>query len=168
VIFTRTAAAMMEQRMVLKQKIEQCELHLDRLNYAFSKIKSYYPFDAEHFPLKNYDDLAYLDMFTGRFAKLQDYMGEKLFPEVLNVMTNTNQSLSYIDTLNILEKNYLLESGKRWRDLRDLRNKIAHEYPNCYTEQCRTLNQIMDSFSYLENTLNTIKIKLKELEIDSQ
>ncbi len=154
--------------MILKQKIEQCELHLERMNFAFLKIKSYYPFDEKHFPLKNYTDLAYLDMFTGRFAKLQDYMGEKLFPEVLKVLANTNESLSYIDMLNALEKNYLLESAKKWRDLRDLRNKIAHEYPNCYGEQCKNLNQIMESFSYLESTLNTIKIKLKQLEIDSQ
>ncbi|MDP4840365.1 MAG: hypothetical protein NWR43_02135 [Alphaproteobacteria bacterium] len=152
--------------MILKSKIEQCELHLDRLNFAFSKIKSYYPFDAKHFPLKNYDDLAYLDMFTMRFAKLQDYMGEKLFPAVLNVLGNTHESLSYIDTLNALEKNHILESAAKWKDIRNLRNKISHEYPNCYEEQCRTLNQIMDSFHYLENTLNTIKIKL--IEIDSQ
>ena len=149
---------------VVKQKIEQCELHLDRLNFAFSKIKSYYPFEEEHFPLKNYDDLAYLDMFTTRFSKLQDYMGEKLFPSVLEVLGNTHESLSYIDILNALEKYYILESSMKWRDLRDLRNKIAHEYPNSYAEQCRNLNKIMNSFPYLEKTLNTIKGKLEEYE----
>jgi hypothetical protein len=152
--------------MILKQKIEQCELDLDRLNFAFSKIKSYYPFDEKHFPLKDYNFLAYLDMFTMRFAKLQDCMGEKLFPSVLNILGNTHESLSYIDTLNALEKNHILESAAKWKDLRNLRNKISHEYPNCYVEQCRTLNQIMDSFSYLESTLNMIKIKLKNIEID--
>jgi uncharacterized protein with HEPN domain len=150
--------------MILKQKIEQCEFHLDRLNFAFSKIKPYYPFEEKHFPLKCYEDIAYLDMFTTRFAKLQDYMGEKLFPAVLNVLGNTHESLSYIDILNALEKNHILESAIKWRDLRNLRNKIAHEYPNSYAEQCRTLNKIMDSFSYLENTLNTIKTKLEEYE----
>lgn len=152
--------------MILKHKIEQCELHLDRLNFAFSKIKPYYPFDAKHFPLKNYDDLAFLDMFAMRFAKLQDYMGEKLFPAVLDILGNTHESLSYIDTLNALEKNHILESAAKWKALRDLRNKVSNEYPNCYEEQCKTLNQIMDSFSYLENTLNTIKIKLQHVEME--
>ena len=61
--------------MILKQKIAQCELHLERLNFAFSKIKYYYPFNERIFPLTNYE-VAYIDMFTGRFAKLQDDMGE--------------------------------------------------------------------------------------------
>ncbi len=80
--------------MILKQKLEVCDLHLNRLNLAFEKIKKYYPFEESHFPLANADDVAYLDMFTTRFAKLQDYMGEKVFPAVLDILGNTRESFS--------------------------------------------------------------------------
>lgn len=153
--------------MILKQKLALCDLHLDRLKIAFDKIKYLYPFKESDFPLKNTDDLAYFDMFTTRFAKLQDYMGEKLFPAVIDILGNTHETLSYIDILNTLEKNRLLESASKWRHLRNLRNKISHEYPDSYTEQCDTLNEIVRSFSYLENTLNQIKNELKKYECTS-
>jgi hypothetical protein len=150
--------------MLLKEKLEICDLHLNRLNVAFQKIKKYYPFNENKFPLENYEDLAFLDMFTGRFAKLQDYMGEKLFPEVLIIFGNTNQTLSYIDILNNLEKNGILESVKKWRELRELRNKISHEYPSSYKEQCETLNKIVDDFPYLEEVINKIKAEIEIYE----
>lgn len=80
--------------MILKQKLEVCDLHLNRLNLAFEKIKKYYPFEESHFPLANADDLVYLDMCTPRFAKLQDSTGEKLFPAVLDVLDNTRDVAS--------------------------------------------------------------------------
>ncbi len=141
-----------------------CDLHLNRLNLAYEKIKKYYPFKEADFPLTTPDDLAYLDMFTTRFSKLQDYMGEKLFPVLVNVLGNTREYLSYIDILNVLEKNYVLESAAKWRELRNLRNKIAHEYPHTYKEYCETLNKIIDSFSYLEKVLTVIKSELAKHE----
>lgn len=150
--------------MILKKNIEVCDLHLNRLNIAYEKIKKYYPFKEEYFPLKNTDDLAYLDMFTTRFSKLQDYMGEKLFPAVVNILANTSESLSYIDILNKLEKNHILQSSMKWRELRDLRNKISHEYPDSNSEQCETLNKIFNSFAYMEMTLNIIKNELEKYE----
>lgn len=149
--------------MILTQRLEVCDLHLNRLNLAYERIKKYYPFKEKYFPLDNADNLAYLDMFTMRFSKLQDYMGEKLFPEVLNVLGNTHESLSYIDILNALEKNRVLESAAKWRELRNLRNKISHEYPNYYKEQCETLNKIMDSFLYLESVLTIVKSELAKI-----
>jgi uncharacterized protein with HEPN domain len=153
--------------VILKKNIEVCDLHLNRLNIAYEKIKKYYPFKEEYFPLKNTDDLAYLDMFTTRFSKLQDYMGEKLFPAVVNILANTSESLSYIDILNKLEKNHILQSSMKWRELRDLRNKISYEYPDSHSEQCETLNKIFNSFSYMEMTLNIIKNELKKYESTS-
>lgn len=154
---------MVNQEMILKKKLEVCDLHLARLNLAFARIKRYHPFKETHFPLRNIDDLAY-DMFTMRFSKLQDYMGEKLFPAVLDVLANTSESLSYIDTLNALEKNGILESAAKWREIRYLRNKISHEYPSSYREQCMTLNKIIEVFPYLESTLNVVKTELEKYE----
>ena len=151
--------------MILQQQLDVCDLHLSRLKLAYEKVKKYYPFKEDDFPLNDIDDLAYLDMFTTRFAKLQDYMGEKLFPILLEILGNTSRSLSYIDILNTLEKYHILESITRWRELQYLRSKISHEYPHIYLEQCVTLNKIIDSHSYLESTLNIIKSELRRYEL---
>lgn len=142
--------------MILKQKIEQCELHLERMKKAAEHIKHLYPFHEETFPLEKYEELTSLDMFTGRFAKLQDAMGESLFPEFLNFLGENVVNLSMIDRLNKLEKYQILESASKWKFLRDLRNGLSHEYPNSYRALATTLNKAFENYQYLEQTLEKI------------
>ena len=98
------------------------------------------------------EDLAFLELFTSRFSKLQDYMGENLFPAVLTFMGTDPNKLSMIDKLNKMEKYGLLESVDQWKNLRDVRNKWAHEYPNSYKIIAECLNDMMDKCGFLEKT----------------
>ena len=142
--------------MTLQQKIEQCQLHLDRIKQAADHIQYLYPFQKENFPLNKYEDLTSLDMFTGRFAKLQDTMGDSLFPEFLKFLGENVSSLSMIDRLNMLEKYFILESVTQWKFLRELRNILAHEYPNSYSILADTLNKVFENYHFLEQTLKKI------------
>ncbi|MBS0185087.1 MAG: hypothetical protein JSS34_01835 [Proteobacteria bacterium] len=142
--------------MVLKQKIEQCQLHLERMKQAAEHIRHLYPFQEKNFPLEKYEDLTSLDMFTGRFAKLQDTMGEGLFLEFLKFLGENVVNLSMIDRLNKLEKYKILESTAKWKYLRELRNDLSHEYPNSYSALVTTLNKIFQNYQYLEQTLEKI------------
>ncbi|MBI1954496.1 MAG: hypothetical protein HYS39_02685 [Proteobacteria bacterium] len=142
--------------MILKQKIEQCQLHLERMKQAAEHIRHLYPFQEEKFPLEKYEDLTSLDTFTGRFAKLQDAMGEGLFPEFLKFLGEDVSSLPMIDRLNKLEKYGVLQSVTQWKKLRDLRNDLAHEYPNSYASLVGTLNQVFENHKFLEKTLEKI------------
>ncbi len=143
-------------RDILKQKIEQCEMHLKRMQQAAQHIRYLYPFCEEKFPLEKYEDLTSLDMFTGRFSKLQDTMGEILFPEFLKFLGEDVFALSMIDRLNKLEKYGILESVTQWKNLRDLRNNLSHEYPNSYESLVKTLNQVFENYQFLEKTLENI------------
>jgi uncharacterized protein with HEPN domain len=143
--------------IVLAQKIEICDLHLFRMNQALDHIKHLYPFSKEIFPLKKYEDLTSLEMFTSRFSKLQDYMGEFLFPAYLKFLGENVDHLSMIDLLNKLEKYEILESVKKWKYLRNLRNNLAHEYPNYFEIIATTLKEAFEHCNYLEQTLNQIK-----------
>lgn len=148
---------------LLKEYLDVCDLHLDRMKTALSKIKKYYPFKENSFPLKDSDDLAYLDMFTTRFSKLQDTLGNKIFGLALDLLGNGSQNLTYIDRLNFLEKYGILESAAKWRGLRDIRNELAHEYPNSYAKQSKTLNRVVDSWGLLENVLVALKKELQKI-----
>jgi uncharacterized protein with HEPN domain len=148
---------------LLKEYLDVCDLHLDRLKFSLSKIEKYYPFKENLFPLEDMQDLAYLEMFTNRFSKLQDTLGNKVFGLALDVLGNGSQNLTYIDRLNTLEKYTILESASKWRDLRNIRNELSHEYPNSYAKQSETLNKIMDSWKLLENVLIALKKELQKI-----
>ena len=142
--------------MILQQKIEQCQLHFNRMKQAAEHIRHLFPFQEEQFPLEKYEDLTSLDMFTTRFSKLQDAMVESLFTEFLKFLGENVSSLPMIDRLNKLEKYGVLKSASQWKKLRDLRNSLAHEYPNSYAFLVQTLNQIFEQYQFLEQTLNNI------------
>lgn len=145
------------EKKVLKQKIEVCDLHLFRMNQALKHIKGLYPFSKEMFPLKKYEDLTSMEMFTSRFSKLQDYMGGSLFPAYLQFLNENVDNLSMIDRLNMLEKYGILENIEKWQYLRDLRNNLAHEYPNSFDMLATTMNELFQHYNYLEQILNKIK-----------
>ncbi|CAO5679869.1 MAG: hypothetical protein HEEMFOPI_01354 [Holosporales bacterium] len=143
-------------RDILKQTIEECQLHLERMQQAAQHIRCLYPFCEEKFPLKKYEDLTSLDMFTSRLSKLQDTMREDLFPEFLKFLGEDVFVLSMIDRLNKLEKYGVLKSVTQWKNLRDLKNNLSHEYPNSYESLVKTLNQVFEKCHILEQTLKKI------------
>lgn len=75
------------------------------------------------------EENAFLDVMSVRYAKLQDLIGNKIFTMLLEVMAEPIESKRYLDMLAHLEKIGILESMDFWIELRNVRNFIAHEYP---------------------------------------
>ncbi len=69
------------------------------------------------------------DQILFRFIKLQDTMGERLIPATLGWLVEPFEGWPMRDRLDRLEKlGYLdVEAWLRWRELR---NRLAHEYPD--------------------------------------
>ncbi len=67
-----------------------------------------------------------LDAFASRFARLQDTMGDKLLPALLDAMAE--QTGPAIDNLDKAEKLGLIDSTDAWMEMRRLRNQMVHEY----------------------------------------
>ena len=80
--------------------------------------------------LEDDEDLAErLDAFVSRFGHMQDTLGDKLLPSMLRSLAEKPGSA--LDNLNRAEKLGLLPSAVEWldvRNLRNLRNKLIHEY----------------------------------------
>jgi len=74
------------------------------------------------------------DMLTTRFGKLQDIIGSKIFPLILNLLEE--DAVAFIDKLNKLEKLGYIEDANWWIELREIRNKIAHYYPDDHDLIC--------------------------------
>lgn len=152
----------MENKILLQKYIEICDIHQKRLEDSYEQIKHLYPFKEQYFPLKSYNDLASLDMFTVRLSKLQDTLGNKVFPLLLKHLGENIEGLSIIDMLNRLQKLLIVNDIYTWKILRDIRNLIAHEYPDSYELLSETLNEALKLYPYLISILNKIKARIKE------
>jgi hypothetical protein len=69
------------------------------------------------------------DQILYRFMKLQDALGERLVPATLARLLEPYESWSMRDRLDRLEKLGFLDVDP-WLAWRDVRNRLAHEYPD--------------------------------------
>jgi len=85
-------------------------------------------FTLEHVARLEEDaDLAErVEAFVGRFARLQDTLGDKLLPLLLNALGE--RSSAAIDNLDLAERLGLINSSDNWMTMRQLRNQMVHEY----------------------------------------
>lgn len=67
-----------------------------------------------------------LDAFVGRFGRLQDNLGDKLLPQLLDAMAEKTGAA--IENLDRAEKLGWIESADIWLEIRKLRNQMVHEY----------------------------------------
>ena len=67
-----------------------------------------------------------MDAFVARFARLQDTLGDKLLPALLEALDEPVGAM--IDNLNRAERLLWLDSVEAWRSVRALRNQMIHDY----------------------------------------
>ena len=99
------------------------------------------PFDAARTQALRHhiEDSERTDAFTARFGRLQDTLGDKLLPELLNCLGERLGPV--IDNLDRAEKLGLLESADQWLALRKLRNRMVHEYVRDMQALANALNE---------------------------
>lgn len=125
--------------------------------WAKRSLQAVLPLNAER--LRGLDDgqVAILDQFVGRFAKLQDAMGSKLLPMVLELTKEQGDLEAYLDKLNRLEKIGALPSVDEWLELREMRNAFAHDYPEDSELQAAILNRALSAADRLVEILRHVK-----------
>ncbi len=138
----------------LKAIFALCKLHAARL--AWAKTQLAFPLTTEKLNRLDNIQLAILDQFSTRFAKLQDYIGAQLFPAVLELVKEPSQQQTFIDKLHRLEKIGAIPSAEQWLLQREMRNQFSHEYPDDPELQAATLNKAAQMTDDLINTLNHI------------
>jgi hypothetical protein len=67
-----------------------------------------------------------VEAFVSRFGRLQDTVGDKLLPLLLDALGE--KASSVIDNLDRAERLGLLNSADEWMTIRNLRNQMVHEY----------------------------------------
>lgn len=138
-------------QLKIEKLIQECDKHLNRINYAYSKMFEFMPLDSKRYLALTEDEIAHIDQFLFRFSKLQDAMGEKLFILLLEFLQEEQpRNKPFIDILNRLEQLRLLDDKNLWLELRKIRNSIAHQYEDEPQLAAEALNAIYASKRVLE------------------
>ena len=103
-------------------KIE-LESSIGYLKYSFEKINKKSINSNSTSP----EDLETYEALVSRFARTTDIFVAKYLRSFV-LKDDPAFSGSLIDTINYAEKKGLIVSAKNWIEIRELRNKISHEY----------------------------------------
>jgi hypothetical protein len=142
----------------LTKTLAICDLHHQRMMFAWGSIKKYFPLTEINLSRISPIELALFDQLIYRFSKLQDSMGSRLFKQLLEALEEDISGLPFIDILYKLEKLNLLDDAKDWISLRQTRNTVSHEYPFFKEVQMEELNLLPEEVVKLA----AIWSKLKE------
>lgn len=147
---------MKKNEYILKAIVDECAKHLSRMNYAYEKISLLAPITKDMIERLNNENIAHVDQLIYRFTKLQDAIGQKLFKSVLFSLGEQVTDKPAIDIFNRLEQLGIIEDFEKWKELRELRNQLAHEYEEDLSETAEKLNSLMKRKSDLEDYFNNI------------
>ncbi len=107
--------------------VETVELEAAHLLITDSRLFAR-PFDAARAAAlrSDVDDAERADAFVARYGRLQDTVGDKLLPAVLQALAEPVGPA--VDNLDRAEKLGWLPSADAWIAARKLRNRMVHEY----------------------------------------
>ncbi len=117
------------------------------LRVSFIKAKYLFPMTAQKLNDATEEDKERIDLLIHRFGKVQDMLGSKIFRGIITLDLEDAGSMK--DTINKMEKKYVIENAEDWVDIRDTRNNIIHEYVPRGAEAANTLNEVYELTSEL-------------------
>lgn len=101
--------------------------------------------------LENNDEHSeMLDAFVSRYGRLQDTLGDKLLPAILRL--GLEKTGAQLDNLLRAEKLGWIESTQAWVELRELRNRLVHEYMESADDLLDALQQALQGVHVLTET----------------
>lgn len=146
----------------LKESVKLCDVHHERMFYAYGKVRHKFPLTETSYERLSKDELSYLDQLIFRFSKLQDSMGRRIFPDLLEALGEDIYDKPFIDKLNLLERLELLDDHKSWLSLRETRNLVTHEYPIEPAEIIEGLNDLAHGVETLSGIWENLKSYIQD------
>jgi hypothetical protein len=154
--------ALSDAHPLLLSLVAISDIHANRLEKALAHTTHLLPFNPTCLQRLTDDELGYLEMLTSRFAKLQDSLGAKIFPLLLQLLQESRSDESALDRLYKLEKLGILPSANNWIAMRELRNAITHEYPDNPELMAANLNKTAECARQLLAFWQTLKECMRE------
>ncbi len=145
--------------MRIEDIFNEIDLHFKRTDAVITDVENNIPLE-EH----NFDDpgiIKTIDAFIYRFIKIQDRMGDKLFPAYLQLLQEYKDNMPLLDVLNDLERLGAIDSAEEWIEFRKLRNNLTHDYPGNEEEIIEALEASVQAYQKMKSVYNKIKEDVK-------
>jgi predicted nucleotidyltransferase len=149
----------------LDKYFNECEKHIQRINEAYSDMKTFVPLTVEKYTQLTKDEVQDIDQYLFRFAKLQDTMGDKIFKLILEKYEGSSVPSPFIDILNKLEKFGCISSAKEWLYLRKVRNEVAHQYDDEPEEMTQAINALLNQKEIIKNIFKKLKKCMNQVSV---
>lgn len=130
--------------------IKEGSAHLERLRDSDGYLQELRPFSATTLESMDKKVVLHLDQFIYRFTKLQDSMARRLLPSLYALLEADTQPRAFLDILGRLEQLNVITSVETWQQFRNLRNNLAHDYPENLQQTADTLNELLETWRDLE------------------
>ncbi|MDF3033594.1 MAG: hypothetical protein K0R76_548 [Alphaproteobacteria bacterium] len=145
---------------VVQSLLDTAAIHEKRLLYALNHLAPTLPIAAEKVRSLNDQEILIVELLISRFSKLQGFLGSKLIDVVVERINEFSRELTMIDKINKLEKFHLIKEAKLWKEMRELRNHLSHEYPNHPELLAKYLNQTYKLSFELIDFFNNLRDKI--------
>ncbi len=144
----------------LQDAWRECERNIYHLRRALTLLDPILPMTGQTFEHLSDLQVQSLDQFILRFTKLQDAMGSRLFPAVLQYLQEPYEERPMLDKLNRLEKLRYIDNAEAWQNIRSTRNKFAHDYPDDSEKNAALINVACEAAMDMFGILTGIEKKL--------
>ena len=134
---------------------------MQRMQYAMDSLQDIFPIDSKSYQELSQEHISRTDQLIYRFSQLQDTIGNKLFPLILEGLGEYTPNIPFIDVLNTLEKLSIIESAEQWLNLREIRKRVTYEYPGNLQEMVDALNELHQQAQVLSTTLDNLLVYIK-------
>lgn len=144
----------------LNEIIKIADIHVKRINLALDKLRYCLPFDGSKVDTFSEQELLLTDLLVNRFGKLQDLIGQKIIDKLLILNEELIDNMTMLDKIHKLERLNIIENADLWKEIRQVRNQVAHEYPDHPELVAEYLNKIIQLAPKLINILSNIKARI--------
>jgi hypothetical protein len=149
------------EKLALQQALALTNNHADALQDALNELTQQ-PLTEQELENLNKARRRLLDQFAYRYTRLQDDMGNKLFPASLRMLGEDIAQMPAIDRFNRLEQLGWLASADAWLELRKIRNEFSHDYPEAVEIRYAKTNLAIEAAHQILVTLKALKQHLNE------
>lgn len=139
-----------ELTATIDSAITEGESHLEKMHKSDRYLKTLHPITPATLQSLDEESVLRLDQFVYRFTKLQDSMARRFLPSLYALLEADTEPKPFLDILTRLEQLGVLPSVQTWQRFRNLRNNLAHDYPESLEQTADTLNQLLKTWGDLE------------------
>ena len=152
-------------REKLTSKLDELDKHLAQLKKNLNYLEVFYTFPLKEKYIRiilESSDVDKLDSIAYRIIKFQDSLGRAIKLFFYFAGENTDM-LTMIDLINLAEKVGFDIDVRLWRELRELRNNLTHEYTESFEKIAYALNRLKELLPRFEKILDEVKVRSSSL-----